>query len=66
MLPTQSTIKNTRQSGDREHAWLYPMVECSILLSPGGSFLRKPPLVDPLLGLKKKEVYPWTREVPFK
>jgi hypothetical protein len=47
-------IKNTRQSGDletHEHVWLYPIVERSTSPSPSGPFLRKPLLVDPLLGL---------------
>jgi hypothetical protein len=42
------TTKRPRADGC---VWLHPVVECSILPSPGDSFIRKPPLVDPLLGL---------------
>jgi hypothetical protein len=40
-------IKNMRQLGDRKHVWLHLVVECLVLPSPGGSFLRKSPRADP-------------------
>jgi hypothetical protein len=57
--PTLSSfaIKNTRQSSDlrtHEHLWLYPMIKRSASPSPSGPFLRKPPLVDPLLAYKRR------------
>jgi hypothetical protein len=51
LLPMRSIIKNIGQPGDRKHTWLYPMVRRLVLPSPSGSFLRKPPLSDPILSL---------------
>jgi hypothetical protein len=40
--------------GAHVHMWLYSMVERSASPSPGGSFLRKLPLVDPILAYKRR------------
>jgi hypothetical protein len=39
--------KTVRRPRAQKHVCLYPLVECLVLPSPGGSFLRKTPLVDP-------------------